>query len=168
MNTPDDADRVDQVLALVRTLAPADVVETVDWLRSSGWQPRRALGSGPFGLWVEFLAAPGVIVVGCDRSQWMLDIKLPEWKRPKDLAIIFDTINGRTDWSQGLPIGRPSQLPPGTCWRSALPEALRWLASTPDPESLLHSMELKRSRSLLPPRRRARRAAQPDTGGRSA
>jgi hypothetical protein len=84
----------------------------------------------------------------------MLNIALQGWKHPVDLSIIVDTIAGRRDWSQPTTPTLADQLPPGTHWREAVPQALEWLASTSDAESLLHQMQLKRSRSLFPRRRR--------------
>ena len=69
--------------------------QTTDWLERSEWQLQRGKGNGTFGLWVEFSGSAGLIAVICDRSQWMLNVALQDWKHPIDLSIIADAISGQ-------------------------------------------------------------------------
>ena len=143
-------------LAYVAGCAPQDVLSTINWLRTEGWQPQGARGGRDesFGnVAVTFVRGEAHIAIARDRGQWMLHIGMPGWKRPIDLDIILDTIAGRDNWSGPIPRPLPEQLPSGVAWKQALPKALAWLASVSDSEPVLKDMQRKRGRSLFPPPR---------------
>jgi len=69
--------------------------------------------------------------VSSDRDQWSLDLR-----RAAEPWLQFDLIRrivaGVTTWRTqvaGSPL--PDQLPAGVSWRLGLPDAIRWLRSTP-------------------------------------
>jgi len=87
----------------------------------------------------------------------MMDIQKPGWKRPIDSQIIADAIAGKDDWSGPLPNPLPTQIPWEIPWRESVPSALAWIAANDDAEAVLKRMQLKRSRSLFPSAREAKR-----------
>jgi sugar phosphate isomerase/epimerase len=57
----------------VRSQAPLDVLETVEWLDDHGFTLTEHAGEGSFGsTWADEKEA--LIRITVDRSQWMLDI----------------------------------------------------------------------------------------------
>jgi hypothetical protein len=143
--------------------APADVLETIVWLKSEGWRPIFARGGvkESFGdALVDFNNKGWRIRIVRDRGQWMMEIQKPGWKRPIDSQSIADAIAGKDDWSEPLPDPLPTQIPWEIPWTQSVPSALAWIAANHDAEAILKRMQLKRSRSLFPTAREAKRPAR--------
>jgi hypothetical protein len=157
---PKSQSDIEAVLRHFHETAPADVLATITWLESQGWQPDFAQGlpKTRFGnALVDFTNQGWRIRIVRDRGQWMMDIQKAGWKRPIDSQIIADTIAGKDDWSGPLPNPLPTQIPWEIPWRESVPSALAWIAANQDAESVLKSMQLKRSRSMFPSAREAKR-----------
>jgi hypothetical protein len=142
----------DSAVSYVRETAPDDVRSTMDWLESEGWSTESARGgqAEPFGnAIVVFSKDLDRLIVTRDRSQWMLDIQRPDWKRSIDMAIMVHALAGRADWTPA-PSEVSEQLPSGVSWRETLPRALDWLASTADAVALLRAMQQRRATTRFP------------------
>ena len=151
---------LETVLRYFGETAPSDVLETITWLESQGWRPDFAQGGPKEGFGdalVDFTKQGWRIRIVRDRGQWMMDIQKPGWKGPIDTQIIADTIAGKNDWSGPRANARPEQIPWEIPWRESVPSALAWIATNQDAEAVLKRMQLKRSRSMLPSAREAKR-----------
>ena len=150
--------------AYVQEIAPKNVSDTMVWLEANGWQAQEARGGPNNAFIVIYERAGSTVTLGQDRGPWTLDVRLPGWKYPSDLGIILDAAEGRLDRSITTPGPASQQAPEGVDWRAALPVAFDWLGSTVDAERIVHSMKLKRSRTLFPSTRQRRRAERDRPG----
>jgi hypothetical protein len=148
------SDKVPEIEEYVKSVAPEDVVRTLDWLLMNRWVVSNAKygGGESFGnAQIEFDRDGDRVTVTRDRSQWCMHLQRAAWKQPFDLGIVVDTMTGRSEWARDPANDRlPEQLPPGTSWLDALPSALAWTAREPNVVNTLRVMLLERSRQLFP------------------
>jgi hypothetical protein len=124
---------IHEVDEFLQRFAPGDVQDTVAWLADNGYTLTSHSGESAFG--AQFVYAGDVeVVIGVDRSQWLLDI-VPRpgaeaWQydlllaayKGLDYGALFPKTGSR---SLGDPL--PDQLPEGVSWRGTLPEILEWV-----------------------------------------
>jgi hypothetical protein len=142
---------IEDVLGYITSKAPDDVLRTIAWLTDEGWTPQSVRGGRheSFGnVLVEFGKAGMGLRIALDRSQWMMNLRLPGWSRWFGLGIVLDTMSDREEWTSVD--GLPRQLPLGVSWATALPLVLSWLTEHPNVEEQLDAMRRRRYGVLFP------------------
>jgi hypothetical protein len=144
---------VEAALSYVQETAPTDVLETVAWLQSTGWQVEEVQGGRgeSFGnVLVDFEKGQTRIRLVRDRGQWLLTIRPADWSETYDFQVIAQALTGMTldKLSERSGTSLPEMVPTNVIWVETLPAALDWLSMTPGAESQLQELRRQRSRSL--------------------
>lgn len=145
---------LEDALTYVEERAPTDVLQTMAWMESAGWEPVVARGGRSFGnVLIEWAQGGNRVTVTLDRGQWLLDVQPAGWKERFDLQVIAEAVTGlRDDGWDGDAL--PEKIPWSVSWSQTLPLALVWLATTDGAEAELRSLQRQRASRVFPKRTR--------------